>query len=67
MFVSHFVNPHLRVKIIFEKEGAAENGGVDFEIGHIAHLRTSIEVEETFMQSLSALLFYCFLVTKNSF
>ena len=35
MFVSHFVNPHLRVKIIFEKEGAAENGGVDFEIGHI--------------------------------
>ena len=35
MFVSHFVNPHLRVKIIFEKEGAAENGGIDFEIGHI--------------------------------
>ena len=35
MFVYHFVDPDLRVEIYFEKEGSAENGGVDFEIGDI--------------------------------
>ena len=35
MFVYHFVYPDLRVEIYFEKEGSAENGGVDFEIGDI--------------------------------
>ena len=35
MFVYHFVDPDLRVKTFFEKEGEAENGGVDFEIGDI--------------------------------
>ena len=32
MFVHHFVNPDLRVEIIFRKDGIAENGGIDFEI-----------------------------------
>ena len=32
-FVYHIVDPDLRVKIFLEKEGEAENGGVDFEIG----------------------------------
>ena len=41
MFVYHFVNPDLRVEIIFRKEETAENGDIDFEIGDIgtsAHL-----------------------------
>ena len=33
MFVFHFVDLDLRVEIIFRKEGPAENGGIDFEIG----------------------------------
>ena len=32
MFVYHFVNPDLRVEIIFRKERTAENGRIDFEI-----------------------------------
>ena len=32
MFVYHFVDPELRIEIFFQKEGTAENGGVDFEI-----------------------------------
>ena len=60
MFVSHFSDPDLRVEIFFEKEGAAENRGVDFEIWTQAPLHTSMEVEEIFIQSLSVLLFYCF-------
>ena len=35
MFVYHFVDPDLRVEIILGKEGTIENGGIDFEIGHI--------------------------------
>ena len=35
MFVCHFVHPNLRAKIIFKKEEAAENGGIDFEIADI--------------------------------
>ena len=42
MFVYHFVDPNLRVEIIFRKEGTAENGGIDFEIGDMAPLRTVI-------------------------
>ena len=41
ILVSHFVDPDLKVKTFFEKDGIAENGGVDFEIGDIgtfAHL-----------------------------
>ena len=33
MFIYHFVDPDLMVKIFFGKEGAAENGG--FEIRDI--------------------------------
>ena len=33
MFVYHFVDPDLRVVTIFRKEGTAENGVVDFEMG----------------------------------
>ena len=32
MFVYNFIDPDLRVEILFEKEGAVENGGLDFEI-----------------------------------
>ena len=32
MFVYHFVNPDLRVEIIFKKEKTVENEGIDFEI-----------------------------------
>ena len=35
MFVYHFVDPDLKVKVIFRKKGTAENGGIDFEIGDI--------------------------------
>ena len=58
MFVYHFVDSW-RVKIFFKKEGAAENGVVDFDIDTSPHLYW--EVKEKFKQSLSA-----FLVTKNS-
>ena len=36
MFVDHFADPDLRVEIILRKEGTAENGGIDFEIGNIS-------------------------------
>ena len=32
MLVYHFVDPDLRVEIIFRKERTAENGGIGFEI-----------------------------------
>ena len=32
--VYHLVDPDLRVEIFFEKEGAAENGGVDLKNFH---------------------------------
>ena len=41
MFIHHFADPDLRVGTFFEKDEAAENMGVDFEIGEIstsAHL-----------------------------
>ena len=31
-FVYHFVDPDLRVEIIFTKQRTAENGSIDFEI-----------------------------------
>ena len=41
MFVSHFVDPDLRMKILIKKEGTLKNGGINFEVGDIgtpAHL-----------------------------
>ena len=35
MFVCHFVDLDLRVEVFFKKEGTAENGGIDFELGDI--------------------------------
>ena len=32
IFVYYFVDPDLRVEIIFRKERTAESGGIDFEI-----------------------------------
>ena len=32
MFVWHFVDPNLRVEIIFRKESTAEHREIDFEI-----------------------------------
>ena len=37
IFVYHFVDPDLRVETFFEKDGAAKNGCVDFEIGDKGH------------------------------
>ena len=37
MFVYHFVDPDLRFETFFEKEGAAENGGFNFEIRDIGN------------------------------
>ena len=41
MLTYHFVDPDLKVETFFEKDGAEENEGVDFEIkdiGTSAHL-----------------------------
>ena len=50
IFVYHFVDPDLKVEVIFRKEGTAENGGTDFEIGdknRNVHVCTLVlEVEE---------------------
>ena len=55
MFVYYFVDPHLRVGVIFRKRGTSKNGSIDFEIGY-RHLCTLVlEIEENFMQSLSAI------------
>ena len=35
MFVYHFVDPELRLQLLFVKKGAAENEGVDTETGDI--------------------------------
>ena len=35
MLVYHLVDPSLRTEIFFRKEQAAENGGIDFEMGDI--------------------------------
>lgn len=40
MYVYHVVNPDLRVQIFFEKDGAAENRDVDFEIGDLRQAKT---------------------------
>ena len=58
MFVYHFVDLDLRVGIFFEKEEAAKNGEVDFEI-----IVFVLKVKENFMQRLSV--FLSFLVTKK--
>ena len=55
MFVYNFIDPNLRVEIFFEKEGAVENGGLDFEIGGYRLLCTLVlAVEGNFMNSLYA-------------
>ena len=35
MFICYFVDPDLRVEIIFGKERTAESGGIDFEIADL--------------------------------
>ena len=35
ILVHHFVDSDLRIKIFFEKDGAAKKRGIDFEIGNI--------------------------------
>ena len=46
MFVYYFVDPDLRVEIIFRKERTAESGGIDFEIVDIRHLCTLVLVHQ---------------------
>ena len=64
MFVYHFVDPDQKVKILFEKEGVAENGGVDFEIGNIG---TSAHLYYRLKKILyrANLLSYCFYGSKE--
>ena len=54
----HFIDPDLRVEIFFGKDGAPENGSFDFEIGDRHFCSLVLEVEENFMQSLSAFLLF---------
>ena len=64
MFVYHFVDPDLRVEIIFRKEVTAENGGTDFEIGDIgtsAHCYWRLKN----LSSRACLLFYYFFGDKK--
>ena len=66
MFVYHFVNPDLRVEIIFRKEETAENGDIDFEIGDIgtsAHFYWRLKK----FHVGPACFFIAFLATKDSF
>ena len=66
MFVYHFVDPDLRVREGPEKEGAAKKCGFNFEIGNTstyAHLHWRLKK----ISCRASLLFYYFLVTKNSF
>ena len=64
MFVYHYVDPDLRVEIFLKKEGAEENGSVDFEIGDID---TSAQMYWGLKKTSfrTCLLFYYFLVTKT--
>ena len=39
MFAYHFLDPDLRFEIVLKKEGAAEDGGIDFEVGKRYTLR----------------------------
>ena len=49
IFVYHFVDPDLRVEIIFRKEETTKNGGIDFEIGDIGEaIVSSKPVPEVF-------------------
>ena len=66
MFVYHFIDPDLMVEIFFEKERAAENGGVEFEIGDIdtsAHLYWRLKK----ISCKACLLFIVLLVAKIVF
>ena len=63
MFVYHFVDPDLKVEIFFEKEGAAENVGINFEIGDI-NTSTHLYWRLKKIACSACLLFYYFLVTK---
>ena len=68
MFVSHFFDPDLRVEIFFEKEGAAENRGVDFEIediGNSVHLYR--RMKKLSCKTYLLCFFIVSFVTKNSF
>ena len=74
MFVYHFVDPDLRVEIIFIKDETSENGGIDFDIGYrdnilsykdIGTFHTVLEVEE--ISCRACLLYYYFFGDKNRF
>ena len=64
VFVYHFVDPDLRVETFFEKDGAAKNGKVDFEIGDTgrsAHLYWRLKK----ISFRACLLSYCFFGDKK--
>ena len=63
MFVYHFVDSDLKIEIFFEKEGLAENGGVDFEIGDIG-TSALLYWRLKKISCKACLLFYCILATK---
>ena len=66
MFVYHFVDSDLKIEIFFEKEGLAENGGVDFEIGDIG-TSALLYWRLKKISCKACLLFYCILATKIAF
>ena len=58
MSVTHFVDPDLEVEICFKKEGATEEGGIDFEVGYWGTSALVEGLEEAFMHTLSPFLLF---------
>ena len=58
MFVYHFVDPDLRIEIIFRKEGTAENEGVELEKGYVGTSAHHYLKSEK-ISSRACPLFYC--------
>ena len=66
MFVDRFIDPDLRLETFFEKDRAAENGGVDLYIGNIG---TSAQLHWRLnkISFRACLLFYSFFGDKKVF
>ena len=64
MFVYHFVDLDLRVKLFFEKERAAENRGVDFEIRDIS-ISANLYWRSKKISCRACLFFYHFIGDKK--
>ena len=71
IFVYHFVDAELKVEVIFSKEGTAENGGIDFEIGDIGTSthwywrKKNIAFKKAFLIGSFLNLFICLATIQN--